>query len=145
MPPPQHHTGAPTFPMYGFPHVSLEEALHSLCTIKLRGPQWNPRERHRRNSPTNPDTNPMAKPMRFSQRTNWNTAESELAHAHRKHVAAGLPIADLTASNPTKSGFAHPASLLDALTDRRALEYDPQPKGLLSARKAVCDYYAAHG
>jgi alanine-synthesizing transaminase len=87
----------------------------------------------------------MAKPMRFSQRTNWNTAESELAHAHRKHVAAGLPIADLTASNPTKSGFAHPASLLDALTDRRALEYDPQPKGLLSARKAVCEYYAAHG
>jgi alanine-synthesizing transaminase len=131
--------------MYGFPHVSLEEALHSLCTIKLRGPQWNPRERHRRNSPTNPDTNPMAKPMRFSQRTNWNTAESELARAHRERVAAGLPIADLTASNPTKCGFAYPASLLDALTDRRALEYDPQPKGLLSARKAVCDYYAALG
>jgi alanine-synthesizing transaminase len=83
--------------------------------------------------------------MRFSQRTNWNTAESELARAHRERVAAGLPIADLTASNPTKCGFTYPASLLDALTDPRALEYDPQPKGLLSAREAVCKYYAAHG
>ena len=83
--------------------------------------------------------------MRFSQRTNWNTAESDLARAHRERVAAGLPIADLTASNPTKCGFAYPTSLLDALTDRRALEYDPQPKGLLSAREAVCEYYLAHG
>jgi alanine-synthesizing transaminase len=83
-------------------------------------------------------------PMRFSQRTNWNTAESELARAHRERVAAGLPIADLTASNPTKCEFAYPASLLDALADRRALEYDPQPKGLLSAREAVCAYYRAH-
>ena len=83
-------------------------------------------------------------PMRFSQRTNWNTAESELARAHRERVAAGLPIADLTASNPTHCGFAYPSSLLDALTDQRALEYDPQPKGLLSAREAVCQYYATH-
>jgi alanine-synthesizing transaminase len=83
--------------------------------------------------------------MRFSQRTNWNTAESELARAHRERVAACLPIADLTASNPTKCGFGYSASLLDALTDRRALEYDPQPKGLPFAREAVCEYYAAHG
>jgi alanine-synthesizing transaminase len=45
--------------------------------------------------------------MRFSQRTNWNTEESELAHAHRQRVQAGLPIADLTASNPTRCGFAY--------------------------------------
>jgi alanine-synthesizing transaminase len=83
--------------------------------------------------------------MPFSKRTDWNMEESELARAHRERLAAGLPIADLTASNPTKCGFAYPASLLDALTDRRALEYDPQPKGLLSAREAVCQYYATHG
>ncbi len=57
--------------------------------------------------------------MRFSQRTDWNTEESELARAHRLRVEAGLPIADLTASNPTRCGFAYPASLLDALTDPR--------------------------
>jgi aspartate/methionine/tyrosine aminotransferase len=83
--------------------------------------------------------------MRFSQRTNWNTEESELALAHRQRVSADLPIADLTASNPTRCGFAYPADLLAALTNQRALDYDPQPRGLLSGRKAVCGYYAAHG
>ncbi len=39
----------------------------------------------------------------------------------------------------------YPPSLLDALADPRALDYDPQPRGLLHARKAVCEYYAGHG
>ena len=82
--------------------------------------------------------------MRFSRRTNWNTEESELARAHRLRVQAGLPIADLTASNPTRCGFAYEANLLAALSDPRALVYDPQPRGLLRAREAVCRYYAAH-
>ena len=71
--------------------------------------------------------------------------ESELARAHRLRVAAGQPIADLTASNPTRCGFAYDPSLLSALTNPQALDYDPQPCGLLSARQAVCGYYAAHG
>ena len=83
--------------------------------------------------------------MRFSSRTDWNTGESELARAQRQRVAAGLPIADLTASNPTRCGFRYPADLLEALADPRALDYDPQPKGILSARQAVCSYYADHG
>src|ERR1700728_3449119 len=83
--------------------------------------------------------------MRFSRRTDWNTEESELARAHRLRIEAGLPIADLTASNPTRCGFTYPAGLLDALTDERALDYDPQPAGRPGARDAVCEYYAAHG
>ncbi|MGA2349250.1 MAG: pyridoxal phosphate-dependent aminotransferase [Terracidiphilus sp.] len=83
--------------------------------------------------------------MRFSQRTKWNTEESELARAHRLRVAAGEPIADLTASNPTRCGFAYDAELLAALTDSRARDYDPQPRGLLNARQSVCAYYASHG
>lgn len=83
--------------------------------------------------------------MRFSLRTNWNTEESELARAHRLRLEAGLPIADLTASNPTRCGFQYPADLLEALADPRALDYDPQPKGMLRARQAVCGYYADHG
>ncbi len=55
-----------------------------------------------------------------------------------------MPIADLTASNPTRCGFKYSDSLLDALADARALDYDPQPRGLLSAREAVCRYYADH-
>jgi aspartate/methionine/tyrosine aminotransferase len=82
--------------------------------------------------------------MRFSKRTNWNTEESELARAHRLRRDGGLPIADLTQSNPTRCRFSYPPSLLEALTDPRALDYDPQPKGVLAAREAVRDYYLAH-
>ncbi len=80
--------------------------------------------------------------MRFSQRTNWNTEETELARAHRLRIEAGLPIADLTASNPTRCGFTYPEKLLEALCDPCALDYDPQPKGSVAARRAVCRYYA---
>jgi alanine-synthesizing transaminase len=83
--------------------------------------------------------------MRFSRRTNWNTEESDLARAHRMRREAGLPIADLTASNPTRCAFTYPPELLSALADPRALDYDPQPKGLAAAREAVCGYYAGHG
>jgi alanine-synthesizing transaminase len=83
--------------------------------------------------------------MRFSKRTEWNTEESELARAHRRRVEAGLPIADLTASNPTRCGLSYDPNLLSALTDQRARDYDPQPKGLRAAREAVCGYYQAHG
>jgi aspartate/methionine/tyrosine aminotransferase len=83
--------------------------------------------------------------MRFSQRTNWDTEESELARAHRQRVQAGLPIADLTASNPTRCGFEYLPELLAALADPKALDYDAQPRGILSAREAVCGYYADHG
>jgi len=83
--------------------------------------------------------------MRFSKRTDWNTDESELARAHRLRVLAGLPIADLTASNPTRYGFQYNPQLLDALVDPLALDYDPQPLGSLGARQSICRYYSAHG
>ncbi len=82
--------------------------------------------------------------MHFSRRTNWNTEPTDLARAHRTRVDAGLPIADLTASNPTSCGFNYPTDLLKALADPRVLDYDPQPRGLPAARQAVCEYYAGH-
>lgn len=83
--------------------------------------------------------------MRFSKRTEWNIEESELAQAHRLRAQAHLPIADLTVSNPTRCGLAYPPGLLDALRDPKALDYDPQPRGGLRAREAVCAYYDDHG
>ncbi len=83
--------------------------------------------------------------MQFSRRTGWNTEESELARAHRLRAEAGLPIADLTASNPTRCGFAYDPDSLAALADPAALDYDPQPRGSLHARQAICAYYADHG
>jgi alanine-synthesizing transaminase len=80
--------------------------------------------------------------MRFSRRTSWDTEESGLARAHRLRAQAGLPIADLTASNPTRCGFEYAPDLLEALSDPRALDYDPQPRGSMRGREAVCAYYA---
>ena len=83
--------------------------------------------------------------MEFSKRTAWNTEESDLAVAHRMRLAAGLSVADLTASNPTRCGLNYPGNLLIPLADRGAFDYDPDPRGKLDAREAVCRYYASHG
>jgi alanine-synthesizing transaminase len=82
--------------------------------------------------------------MRFSERTNWNTEESELARALRVRRAAGLPVYDLTNANPTRCGFHYDEHLLSVLQNPQALDYDPDPKGSLSARAAVAAYYADH-
>ena len=83
--------------------------------------------------------------MRFSKRTDWNTLETTLAQAHRERKTAGLPIVDLTVSNPTQCGFDYPADLLQPLTNPAAFDYDPDPKGSVQARQAVCRYYSNHG
>jgi len=83
--------------------------------------------------------------MQFSRRTGWNTEESALARSHRLRVQSGQPIADLTASNPTRCGFTYPENLLQSLANPQALDYDAQPRGSLSARQAVCRYYADLG
>lgn len=82
--------------------------------------------------------------MKFSKRTAWNTEESELARAHRERLQAGLHLADLTASNPTRCGFEYDANLLAQLADARALDYDPDPRGLCASRASVVSYYADH-
>jgi alanine-synthesizing transaminase len=53
--------------------------------------------------------------------------------------AAGAAIVDLTESNPTRCGIAYPPALLDSLANPEALQYDPQPFGLPSARAAVAN------
>ncbi|MGC2497834.1 MAG: pyridoxal phosphate-dependent aminotransferase [Acidobacteriaceae bacterium] len=84
--------------------------------------------------------------MRFSWRTAWDVAETRLARALRARREAGLTILDLTASNPTRCGFHYDeAGILAALGDREALVYDPDPRGMLRAREAVCRYYAERG
>ena len=87
---------------------------------------------------------------RFSRRTAWNTIETEWAKLLRERRAAAStgvdPICDLTASNPTRCGFQYdPEAVLRTLCDPAALDYNPDPKGLLQAREAVARYYADHG
>jgi alanine-synthesizing transaminase len=81
----------------------------------------------------------------FSSRTNWLLEQNELAKACARRKRAGLPILDLTESNPTECGFNYPESVLVAFQNREMLTYRPDPQGLLSARQAVANYYADQG
>ena len=82
----------------------------------------------------------------FADRTNWNLEMNRLAAALAEHRAAGKRVIDLTASNPTRCGFEYDHdAILQALANPDALVYEPNPKGLESARRAVADYYAARG
>lgn len=81
----------------------------------------------------------------FSRRTGWDTAESGFAEAVRLARASGQEIVDLTISNPTVCGFQYDVNdVLGALADPAAMIYDADPMGMLSAREAVCGYYAGH-
>ncbi|MDY0110970.1 MAG: pyridoxal phosphate-dependent aminotransferase [Candidatus Krumholzibacteria bacterium] len=82
----------------------------------------------------------------FSQRTAWTRQLNALAIAVTERRAAGLPLDDLTVSNPTACGLAYPfADLREALARGASAPYAPEPRGLLSAREAVCAAYAAEG
>jgi aspartate/methionine/tyrosine aminotransferase len=81
----------------------------------------------------------------FARRTSWNLATNRYSEALEAHRRAGNELLDLTASNPTNIGLQYgEEELLHALTNREALRYEPQSKGLLSAREAIADYYAEH-
>ncbi len=77
----------------------------------------------------------------FSERVPPSLEPNRITQAVRRVRAAGRPLLDLTITNPTTAGFEYPSSMLAVLTSPGALRYDPQPFGLLDARRAVaCDY-----
>jgi alanine-synthesizing transaminase len=82
----------------------------------------------------------------FSRRLPWTVEENELARREAARRAAGLPLLDLTVSNPTEVGLSCPADeLAAALAQPAAVVYRPAPFGLLSAREAVAAEYGRGG
>jgi len=78
----------------------------------------------------------------FSHRTNWRLTPNPLTRAIEEARTSGQRILDLTVSNPTEAGVRpNPEIVLAALANPVAMHYDPQPRGLLGARQAVCRYY----
>lgn len=78
----------------------------------------------------------------FSKRTQWNLAANRFTQAICRHREAGRELLDLSVSNPTVVGLEIDGSrILEALSNPQMLEYRPDPKGMLSARKAVARYY----
>jgi alanine-synthesizing transaminase len=82
----------------------------------------------------------------WSARTQWDLVETPWARHVARLRAERVQLWDLTASNPTHCGFEYDAaSLLAPLGNPAALNYDPDPRGLLGAREAVSLYYRDHG
>ncbi|MGH9530720.1 MAG: aminotransferase class I/II-fold pyridoxal phosphate-dependent enzyme, partial [Terriglobales bacterium] len=78
----------------------------------------------------------------FSKRTGWALVQNRFTQVQRELQSAGIPLIDLTISNPTRAGLRYDTrTILDSLRNNAAMDYDPQPKGLLSAREAVAGYY----
>jgi aspartate/methionine/tyrosine aminotransferase len=79
----------------------------------------------------------------LSDRTNWRLAPNRFTQAVEEARSRGIHLLDLTASNPTRVGLEYDSEvILSALRSERALDYDPQAKGLFAARQAIARYYS---
>jgi len=82
----------------------------------------------------------------FSKRTQYESEPNALSRALAARRSAGLPVVDLTQSNPTRTKLPYErARLLRALSDARSLVYEPASFGLESAREAVAALQRAAG
>jgi len=82
----------------------------------------------------------------FSSRFTWSMTANRLSAALEARRAAGFCIHDLTESNPTRAGFDYPQKeILAALSNPKSVLYEPDPRGVLSTRQVIADYYAARG
>jgi alanine-synthesizing transaminase len=82
----------------------------------------------------------------FSDRTNWNLETNRLSEALAKHRKTKKQLLDLSISNPTECGFRYDGrAILKALSRPGALHYEPNPRGLLAARRAIARYHEAVG
>ena len=73
----------------------------------------------------------------LSSRIPVNRATNRLARRLARLRGQGVDINDLTESNPTRVDIEYPPGMLAPLGSAAGLGYDPQPRGLLSARRAV--------
>ena len=82
----------------------------------------------------------------FSSRLSWNPSTNRITRCIEALKQSGVELVDLTETNPTAAGFEYdPVAVCRAISHPAILEYHPSPKGLISARQAVVDYYRHHG
>ena len=73
----------------------------------------------------------------FSSRFHWDFHPNRLTQLLAAKRLGGVPVLDLTESNPTHAGLLYPAEIPRAFDDPRVLDYHPAPAGSLAAREAV--------
>jgi aspartate/methionine/tyrosine aminotransferase len=82
----------------------------------------------------------------FSDRFDWDQSPNALSLLLEDKKRRGEPVVDLTESNPTRVGLTYDVEdLLAALSQPAAMEYAPDPRGLLTARQAIATYYLERG
>jgi alanine-synthesizing transaminase len=82
---------------------------------------------------------PFRFPSRWEGRHHDPNPLTEAVAARRN---SGHDLIDLTVSNPTAVGLDFPNDWTGLLGDQSLLHYEPDPKGLPSARDAIAGYYA---
>ncbi len=76
----------------------------------------------------------------LSRRSEHPTTKNALSIALSARRMAGLPVHDLTVSNPTTADLSYDVqAVTSGLSSPRALVYDPAPFGLDSARKTIAE------
>ena len=82
----------------------------------------------------------------FSDRFDWDLSPNALSLILQDQKSKGETIFDLTQSNPTQAGLDYDAvDILAALAQADAMTYEPEPRGLLKARRAIAQYYLERG
>lgn len=89
----------------------------------------------------NPENTP-----RFSDRFEFIPGENDIYSLLGSFKRSGQDWIDLTISNPTKVGLVYPReAILHSLEKPESMEYDPDPKGTINARRSVASYYKEKG
>jgi len=74
----------------------------------------------------------------FSHRADWSISTNRLTLSRQARVAGGGELLDLTVSNPTRVALNYPEEELAELLSRSAgASYEPDPRGLVTAREAL--------
>jgi alanine-synthesizing transaminase len=82
----------------------------------------------------------------YSDRFDWDMSPNALSRILLDKKSKGEKIYDLTQTNPTQVGLQYDAdNILAALSQNEAMTYEPDPRGLLKARRAIARYYEDYG
>jgi len=81
----------------------------------------------------------------FSSRFHWDLRPNRLTELLREKRGTGVPVLDLTESNPTHAALSYPPEIASTFARPAILRYEPAPAGSPEARAAVAAYYAARG
>jgi len=84
--------------------------------------------------------------MNFSKRIDFFADRNRLDLERGQHLRSGLPLFDLSQSNPTMTGLTHTTEELEeAFANGRNVIYSPDPKGIFQSRTEIAHHLEHSG